>query len=183
MKNLILFVFICVLSLNTQAQIKKKKNDEEKVEFTIDSTSVLTLDSTIKTLYNVISGEKKEKRNWKQFKFLFKPDAKLIPSGKDKAGNYRVRFMSPDDYIKSSGKWLVENGFFEKETHRKVDTFGNISHVFSTYEAFNSATDETPFMKGINSIQLLNDGNRWWIINIYWAQETEENPIPEKYNN
>ena len=64
MKNLILFVFICVLSLNTQAQKKEKKNDEEKVEFTIDSTSVLTLDSTIKALYNVISGEKKEKRNF-----------------------------------------------------------------------------------------------------------------------
>ena len=89
--------------------------------------------------------------------------------------------MSPDDYIKSSGKWLVENGFFEKEIHRSTDTFGNISQVFSTYESFRSEADKVPFMRGINSIQLLNDGNRWWIINIYWTQESEDRPIPKEY--
>ena len=179
MKKLLVFLLISVLSVNIQAQEKSIKENE--VEFEIDSTSVLTLDSTIKNLYAVISGEKGVKRNWKQFKFLFKPDAKLIPSGKDKAENYRVRYMSPNDYIKSSGKWLVENGFFEKEIHRKIDTFGNITQVFSTYESFHSESDDTPFMRGINSIQLLNDGKRWWVINIYWAQETKDHPIPKKY--
>jgi len=179
MKKLLVFLLIIVLSVNIQAQEKSIKENE--VEFEIDSTSVLTLDSTIKNLYAVISGEKGVKRNWKQFKFLFKPDAKLIPSGKDKAENYRVRYMSPNDYIKSSGKWLVENGFFEKEIHRKIDTFGNITQVFSTYESFHSESDDTPFMRGINSIQLLNDGKRWWVINIYWAQETKDHPIPKKY--
>ena len=142
---------------------------------------VKTIDSTIKTLYDVISGEKGEERNWELFKALFKPQAKLIPSGKNKEGLYDLRYMTPDDYIKASGKWLVENGFFEKEIHRKVDTFGNISQVFSTYEAYRSKTDETPFMRGINSIQLLFDGNRWWIVNIYWTQETKEHPIPVAY--
>ena len=74
-----------------------------------------------------------------------------------------------------------ENGFFEKEIHREVNTFGNITQAFSTYESFRSETDELPFARGINSIQLLNDGNRWWIINIYWTQESEQNPIPEAY--
>lgn len=179
MKKLLVFLLISVLSVNIQAQEKSLKENE--VEFEIDSTSVLTLDSTIKNLYAVISGEKGVKRNWKQFKFLFKPDAKLIPSGKDKAENYRVRYMSPNDYIEGSGKWLVENGFFEKEIHRKIDTFGNITQVFSTYESFHSESDDTPFMRGINSIQLLNDGKRWWVINIYWAQETKDHPIPKKY--
>lgn len=89
--------------------------------------------------------------------------------------------MTPDDYIGSSGKWLVENGFFEKEIHRSVNTFGNITHIFSTYESFKSEADDKPFMRGINSIQLLNDGTRWWIINIYWTQESQENPIPKTY--
>ncbi len=181
MKKLLALLLVSVLSFNIQAQEKSKKENEDVIEFKIDSTSVLTLDSTIKTLYAVISGEKGEERNWKQFKFLFKPDAKLIPSGKDKAENYRVRYMTPDDYIKGSGEWLVENGFFEKEIHRKVDTFGNITQVFSTYESFHSESDDKPFMRGINSIQLLNDGKRWWVVNIYWAQETEDHPIPKKY--
>ncbi|MEX0290624.1 MAG: hypothetical protein AB3N14_16080 [Flavobacteriaceae bacterium] len=142
---------------------------------------VNSLDNTLETLYGVISGEKGEARDWELFKFLFHPDAKLIPSGKTKEGTFSARYITPVDYETTSGKWLVENGFFEKEIHRKVDTFGNITQVFSTYESFRSEKDTVPFMRGINSIQLLNDGNRWWIINIYWMQESEENPIPEAY--
>lgn len=171
MKKIISVVLLCLVTISIQSQ-EKAKDYSEKVQ---------TLDSTIKTLYDVISGEKGVERDWALFKFLFKPHAKLIPSGKNKEGEYKVRYMSPDDYVKGSGKWLVENGFFEKEIHRKVDTFGNITQVFSTYESFHSESDTKPFMRGINSIQLLNDGKRWWVINIYWAQETKENTIPGAY--
>ena len=142
---------------------------------------VQTLDQTIETLYSVISGENGEARNWELFNFLFKPNAKLIPTGMSQQGVYGLRYMSPEDYIETSGKWLVDNGFFEKEINRKVDSFGNISQVFSTYESYRSETDDIPFMRGINSIQLINDGKRWWIVNIYWAQETPDNPIPPDY--
>lgn len=142
---------------------------------------VSSLDKTIETLYGVISGEKGEARDWELFKFLFKPNAKLIPTGKNNEGMVGLRFMSPDDYILASGPWLMENGFFEKEIHRTTHTFGNITHVFSTYESFQSEADKEPFMRGINSIQLLDDGNRWWIVNIFWLQESDEHPIPEQY--
>ena len=142
---------------------------------------VQTLDSTIETLYSVISGEKGEARDWDLMRYLFHPDAKLIPSGKKEDGTFAARYMTVDGYINSSGNYLIENGFFEKEIHREVDTFGNITQIFSTYESFRSEADQTPFMRGINSIQLLNAGDRWWIINIYWTQESEQNPIPEAY--
>ena len=142
---------------------------------------VQSLDSTIETLYAVISGEKGEARDWKLFEFLFHPDAKLIPSGKNKEGMYKARFMTPKEYIEQSGSWLEENGFFEKEIHRVEDSFGNITHVFSTYEAYRSQKDSQPFMRGINSIQLLHDQDRWWIINIYWTPEIPGNKIPEVY--
>jgi len=182
MKKLVtLFVVLLVsITLKAQDKIVKSEKDSTKINV-IDSSKVKSLDSTIKTLYEVISGEKGVERNWELFKFLFKPEAKLIPSGKDDKGIYKVRYMTPDDYIESSGDWLVKNGFFEKEIHRIVNTFGNITQVFSTYESFTSASDDKPFMRGINSIQLLNDGERWWVINIYWSQETNVYPIPKKY--
>ena len=180
-KGLIVFI-IALVSIGTHAQEKTKtKVAEEIVEFSVDSSLVLTMDNTIKSLYKSISGAKGAKRNWKQFKYLFKPDAKLIPSGKNKAGVYQVNYMSPEDYIKSSTKWFASNGFYEKEILRRVEYFGSIAHVFSSYESFHTETDKEPFMRGINSIQLLNDGERWWIINIYWSQESKENPIPEVY--
>lgn len=182
MKKVLLVVLLALISIGINAQNKTKKTISEPViAFTIDSTVVLTMDNTIKTLYKVISGEKGAQRNWKQFKYLFKPDAKLIPSGKNKAGVYQVNYMSPEDYIKSAIKWFGSNGFYEKEILRRVDYFGNMAHVFSSYESFHAETDTEPFMRGINSIQLLNDGNRWWIINIYWSQESKDNPIPEVY--
>jgi len=143
--------------------------------------NVKTLNNTIETLYAVISGEKGEARDWDLFRFLFHPNAKLIPSGKNREGKIGARFITPEDYVNSSGNYLVENGFYEIELQREVDTFGNITQVFSTYESYRSKNDKEPFMRGINSIQLLNDGNRWWVLNIYWMQESEENPIPEQY--
>ncbi len=142
---------------------------------------VQTLDSTIETLYGVISGEKGEARDWDLFNYLFHPDAKLIPTQKNSDGYVSATFMSPTGYINRAGDYLVENGFFEKEIHRTVDTFGNITQVFSSYESFRSEADTAPFMRGINSIQLMHDGNRFWIINIYWMQESKENPIPAQY--
>lgn len=76
---------------------------------------------------------------------------------------------------------MFENGFYEKELHKVTERFGPIAHVFSSYESFRTEADTAPFMRGINSIQLMHSGDRWIIINIYFTQETEENPIPEKY--
>ncbi len=67
-------------------------------------TKVQSLDSTISTLYSVISGEKGQERDWDLFKYLFHSDAKLIPSGKNTEGIYRVRYLTPEDYINKSGK-------------------------------------------------------------------------------
>ncbi len=167
--TMLICCFMVTFSLNAQ-------------EIAKDYTSkVQSLNSILETLYGVISGEKGEARDWELFKYLFHPDAKLIPSGKNQEGFIGALFMTPNDYITGSGKWLVENGFFEKEIHRTTNTFGNITQVFSTYESFHSEADEKPFMRGINSIQLLNDSKRWWIINIYWTQESLNNPIPKAY--
>jgi len=80
-----------------------------------------------------------------------------------------------------SGAVLERDGFFEREIARRMETFGNIAHVFSTYESKHAAGDPAPFARGINSIQLLKDGGRWWIVTIYWDSEKAGNPIPSEY--
>lgn len=181
MKKTLFFFVVLFTAISTLQAQKKSDKDETPQVFAIDTTKANTIDNTIKTLYNTISGDKGTKRNWGQFKFLFYKDAKLIPSGENKEGQFKLRFMSPEDYIKSSGKWLEDNGFFEKEIHRETQQFGNLVHVFSTYECYYKSTDEKPFMRGINSIQLIYDNNRWWIVNIYWTNETEKNKLPKAY--
>ena len=144
-------------------------------------SKVKTLDSTIETLYGVISGDAGVKRDWELFEFLFAQNAQLIPTRKNQEGNLELLHMSPSDYVERSGKWLEENGFFEIEISREVDTFGSMTQVFSSYASFRTSTDKEPFARGINSIQLMNDGTRWWIVNIYWVSESEDTPIPDNY--
>jgi hypothetical protein len=63
---------------------------------------------------------------------------------------------------------------------RRVETFGNIAHVFSTYESRRAPGDK-PFARGINSFQLVRDGKAWKVVTILWDSEREGNPLPEKY--
>jgi hypothetical protein len=172
-------LLVCLLAMFASSNLlsQETENTEEK-DYT---PSVASIDAIISNLYAVISGEKAQERDWAHFKFLFHANAKLIPAGKTPEGTIAARHLSPEDYIKTSGAWLVENGFFEVEINRQVQEFGNIAHVFSTYQAYRSAGETTPFMRGINSIQLFNDGERWWILNVYWTQENETNPIPKEF--
>ncbi len=72
------------------------------------------------------------------------------------------------------------DGFYEREIARETDRFGHMAHLLSTYEV-RRAKDEDPFMRGINSIQLFFDGDRWWVLTIYWDSEREDSPIPREY--
>jgi hypothetical protein len=143
---------------------------------------VSSQDAIIKAVYDVISGDAGKERDWDRFRSLFHRDARLIPTGKNRqTGVFGAAALSPEDYVKRTGPVFAEQGFHEREIARRTDSYGNIVHVFSTYEAFRSMADKKPFMRGINSFQLLNDGKRWWIISIFWQAETPETPIPKKY--
>jgi hypothetical protein len=139
-------------------------------------------DSLIATLYKVISGPAGAARDWGQFRTLFHPSARLMATVADTATKgFALRVMSPDEYIAGPGKRITERGFFEQEIFRVTEGFGQILHAFSTYAARTKADDANPFVRGINSIQLFNDGKRWWILSVMWDSERPTNPIPERY--
>lgn len=147
-----------------------------------DPADVASLDSIMKAVYDVISGDAGKGRDWDRFRSLFYDGARLIPTSKDaKTGVIAAHALSPDEYVKRVEPFFAKQGFFERETARRVETYGAVTHVFSTYESRHSAADKTPFARGINSFQLFNDGKRWWVMTIYWQAETPELPIPTKY--
>jgi len=133
---------------------------------------VISIDSIIDALYDVISGEKGEERNWDRERYLFHPEARLIVVRKEDNGTLDTKVMMPDDFIQYAQPFLDGESFYEYEIARKVEEFGHVVHVWSTFGSKNLIDD---------SIQLLNDGKRWWIMNVYWNKETHEFPLPEKY--
>ncbi len=146
-----------------------------------DPADVESIDAIMIAVYDVISGDAGEARDWDRFRSLFAPGATLSPVGRPDGATYVRRAITPDQYAETSGSYLEQNGFHEVEIHRVTEQYGVIAHAFSTYESRRLASDPEPFARGINSFQLLWDGSRWWIVSIYWLQESEDHPIPAKY--
>jgi hypothetical protein len=142
---------------------------------------VASIDAIIAAVYDVISGPAGKKRDWDRMRSLFVPGARLIPTGPRQTGGYGARVLSVDEYIERSSGFFEKEGFFEREAARRTEQFGQIAHAFSTYESRHAPDDAKPFQRGINSIQLMNDGKRWWVVTIFWQGEDEKTPLPEKY--
>jgi hypothetical protein len=143
------------------------------------SEDVDSIDHVLVALYVVISGPPGD-RDWNRFRSLFLPGAHLTSVGKAADGSVRVHPNTVDDYVNRGGAYFLKNGFFESPIHSRIETFGNIAQVFSSYES-RHALGETPFARGINSLQLLNDGKRWWIVSILWDEERPDNPLPKEF--
>jgi len=135
---------------------------------------VKSLDSILVAIYDVISGPAGD-RDWNRFRSLFAPEARLTSAQKNKDGS--IFLENVEGYVQGAGDYFKTHGFYEKSVVNRVDKFGNIAQVFSSYESRN-APNEKPFARGINSIQLFNDGTRWWVLSILWDEETPANPLP-----
>ena len=142
---------------------------------------VISINSIINALYDVISGEKGEERNWDRERNLFHSEARLIVVRKDNDGSLDTKVMTSGEFIQYAQPFLDGESFYEYEIARKVEEFGHVVHVWSTFGSKNLIDDDKPHTRGINSIQLLHDGKRWWVMTVYWNKETHEFPLPKKY--
>lgn len=164
MKKIILALAI-VLSLQASAQ---------------EASDVSSVDAIIKTLYDVISGPSTQERNWDRFRNLFNKDARMMTAVPHKDSGTIIRTITPEQYIQRNGKRLQEIGFVEKELHRITETHGAVTHVFSTYQSDLTVNGTPQQMRGINSIQLFNDGKRFYIVSVFWDGDSKKN-IADKY--
>ena len=137
-----------------------------------------SMESVVRAVYDVISGPAGA-RDWARFHALFADGARLISIRVTPDGP-TTNVMTPDDYARRAAASMEKNGFFESEIARRVETFGSIAHVFSTYESRRAPSDK-PFARGINSFQLVKDGRGWKVMTILWDAEREGQVIPEKY--
>lgn len=142
---------------------------------------VASPDAILAAVYEVISGPAGQVRDWDRFRSLYLPGARLVPTGpKKEGGGFFARTMTPDEYVARATPFFEKEGFYEKEAARRMERYGNIVQVFSTYESRHDPK-EAPFARGINSFQLFFDGTRWWVVTVFWQAETAENPIPKEF--
>jgi hypothetical protein len=142
---------------------------------------VASPDAIMAATYDVISGPAGQERDWDRMRSLFYPGAQLIRTAEKKEGGLSANFLTTQDYIDRAGSYFKQNSFFEREIARRSERWGSLLQAFSTYESRHDPKDPVPFARGINSFQLFFDGTRWWIITIYWAEETAQTPLPPEF--
>jgi hypothetical protein len=143
-------------------------------------------DTAILALYESVSHPDGVEPDWARMRKLFLPVGMLIPPKQPRddmftvvdVDGFRDRVRKGMAAAKQKGE---SNAFYEKEVARRLDCFGNVCQAFSTYEGRRAPSDEKPFVSGINSIQLVNDGQRWWVASVVWDTERANNPIPPEY--
>jgi len=145
-----------------------------------------SVDAIVAAMYQSVSHGPEDEPNWKRMHEIFLPVGVLIPPKRPDATEFAV--LDVDAFQERVRKGMAaakERGdstaFFESEVARKTDCYGNVCQIFSTYEGRHAPGDEKPFVRGINAIQLVKDGKRWWIASVAWDTEKEGNPIPKEY--
>jgi hypothetical protein len=152
------------------------------------ASDVDTVEHLVAALYDVISGPAGKPRDWDRFRSLFLPDGRLgvirpdtPATAKQPARTSDAIFLTPDMYVERDDPYFKTQGFFERSIANRVEEFGNLAHVWSTYESRHAADDAKPFTRGINSIQIIHAQGRYWVASIMWDDERSGSTLPEKY--
>ena len=138
-----------------------------------------SLDAIMRSVNDVISGPAGD-RDWNRFRSIFLPQARFTQAIKTPEGGVAVVTWGVDEFILDAHDFFAEEAFYEKAIVNRPQSFGNVTQVFSSYESRHSP-GEKPFQRGINSIKLLNDGKRLWVVSILWDAERPDNPLPRKF--
>lgn len=129
--------------------------------------------AVIDEMYAMISGPAGP-RDWSRQANCFLPEARQVRTWVDEQGRPQMLAMGLDDYRENTTPFFMANPFYEVETGRRIDLFGNIAHVWSSYEARTSPDDADVERRGINSIQLFRHSELGWrIIAMIWDNERQ----------
>lgn len=169
------FIFSVALFLLTATSFSQDNNTDT-------SNNLASVDGIVNSLYNIISGPVGQERDWASFKNLFTDNARLYIAVPDKDSGTVLRSITPDEYIQRNQNRLSDEGFSEEELYRVTNSYGAGTQVFSTYEShYNNKNGDEEITKGINNIQLFYDGQRYYIVSIFWDANAKNVAVPDRY--
>jgi hypothetical protein len=176
----VLLIFPCTSLAGAQQTAASAPPHVDVPAISPRAEDVATIDGIMKAFYEVISGPAGQPRQWSRDRTLYIADIRFVAMSEDKAGKPVPQIASHQQFVDYADPVLVKDGFYESEIHRVTERFGNIAHVFSTYESRQKAGGPI-IARGINSVELFYDGKRWWIASNIWDDERPDNPLPVQY--
>ena len=181
MKHVVL-VALAALSVSPWMHAAAQSNPSATAAASVPARpkDVASVDAIIDALYDANTILVDRKRDADRFRSLFLPGARLMPTAGSGTAPRVIRVLTVEDYVRQASSGQPRHGFSEREIARTTEAFGNIVQAFSTYETHRDSTDTQP-IRGINSIQLFNDGSRWWVVSVLWDNARPDKPIPPEF--
>jgi hypothetical protein len=177
------FVTLFLLALVVVTPLAAQTRSAAAAPGAADAASI---DSILAALYASVSHGPDAEPDWDRLRAITLPVGMFIPPKKPTEEIFTVLDVDAfQERVRKGAAAMKAKGestaFNEHEVSRHTDCFGNVCQIFSTYEGRRAASDEKPFVRGINSIQLVKDGKRWWIASVVWDTERADNPIPADF--
>lgn len=137
------------------------------------------IQSTVYAVYNVLSGPA-GRRDWDRFEELFAPSA-VIVSSSSRDGARELTRSSTKEFVEHWKPIFNEKGWFERPVAMRIERYGDIAQVWSTYEGRETSNQEKPSARGIDSFQMVRIGSDWKVQSLVWQEEDASAPIPAQY--
>ena len=120
------------------------------------------IEATVLAVYNVLSGPA-GRRDWRQFEGLFAPDARIVIAGTEP--------MTTKQYVERFTPKFNAAGWFERPVATRVEQYGNIAQVWSTFEGREASNQERASARGVIGFQLVRIGDAWKVQSLIRQEE------------
>ena len=179
-----LLLFACEAKRNNStpaASLSSSESDPnvQQIHPLADQADVSSVEAVVRAIYEAISFREGEEPSMSRFRSLFNSNAQFIRISQDGVDTMDVESFTAS--FRERVKTGALKSFYEAELSRQTLAFGSIAQIFSTYHKRMNTEDPAGLIRGINSLQLYYDGQRWWIISILWEDERGGNLIPPEY--
>lgn len=137
---------------------------------------VASPDGIMRAFYEVTNVAPDAPRQWARDRTLYVPWIHFVALGSGASGRPAVTVWTHQEFVDATEP-LLQKGFVEREIFRTTRRYGNMVHVDSTYEAL-VGVEKPVRSRGVNSLDLYFDGQRWWVASVVWQSEDAAHPIP-----
>lgn len=142
--------------------------------------SARTPGGLVEALYGMVSFGPGPEPDWEMFRDVFLEEAVIVFSPR---GDQPMRVMTVDGFIQDWKDFfrdarLEDRGFYETIAGLKVDEFGGLAHAWVIFEPRIGDALPDPQIRGLDSIELSFDGQRWWVAAITTDFEAPGQTIP-----
>ncbi len=148
------------------------------------AADVSTVGGVVEALYRAVSFAPGGEPDWLLLRHLMLPGAVLA---QPVPGSDQVELLTVEEYIGGfeqalDSSTLRKTGFLGTAARVSTTVYGRLAHCLVVFEATTDPAAMEPLHRGVESIQLVRTGGRWWITVIATEFERPGLPIPEDFS-